>query len=219
MSIVEHGAACWLFYLLLQSVAASDSTLKIRRDTTMAGSQLAAPQGFIHTVVGADGVIRIRGKTFNQHADEALQAVGIVATDIPATDEASVSDDDLAKGCLSKSDAHAAHTCSGQEHLPASKWGDGCSTKAEQATAESFRRALLAAAARKNEWTLILEDDVAPVGFKESEEWNESFRQLWESLPKEGRSVCFVLVGVQHLMPTKKKKNGIKLSKLDAFSS
>jgi len=196
MSIMVSATVRGLVCLLLLSLAhntASETVLKVRRDATLAGNRLEMPQvphGFVHSIVGETGVLRIRGKTFNQNADKALQAVGIFATDLPAINE-SVSADDLARGCLSQSDANVAQTCAGEQHMPASKWGSGCSTTAEQANAESFRQALLAAAAREDEWTLILEDDVAPVGFTDGEEWNDSFRQLWESLPEskeDGRS-------------------------------
>lgn len=140
----------------------------------------------LHSVVGPDGVYmisRLRDAARFNFSMERLREASIYPSKFLATDGTCASDPALNKGCARQSDDTTAQWC---ESLH--KTGSGCGSHAEQAIADSHRRALVAASERKYNWTLILEDDAVLVRPKR---WNQAFKRAWEKVPPETKIVRF----------------------------
>lgn len=135
------------------------------------------PISFLNHVVGNDGVITItlerKPERFEFSAGQ-LAAGGVLATSFAATDGYIADDSQLSRGCLLNTTSEAHMTCGARPGLTF-----GCRHKAEQAIAESHRRALTAASLRKSSWTAILEDDVVLV---DPVQWDSNFRSAWSEL-------------------------------------
>jgi len=151
------------------------------------------PAGSLHEVVGNDGVLMITLEhelsRFN-FASEQLQKVGIFPTVFPATDAQSSPPDALSSGCHLKGPGKYERSAA----CPLWRSGPGCQTTAEQAIADSHRRALEAALQRNEDWTAILEDDAVPAT-DDPGRWGAEFREAWAQRPAEARIVrlnwCF----------------------------
>lgn len=115
-----------------------------------------------------------------EFSEDRLGIAGIRPSKLLATDAKCASENLLNMGCVSQNRENA-EWCS---HLQ--KTGDGCTAKAEQAIADSHRRALLAAHARDYNWTMILEDDSVLV---RPQRWDKAFRKAWKKVPEETRVV------------------------------
>jgi len=132
------------------------------------------PFSFLHGIVGRDGVKLItmeRTPARFDHSAAQLAKGGILATSFGATDASTASYEELRQGCIGKSDPNLGKC--------AHHWIKGCTYKAEQAIAESHRRALVAASLRKEDWTAILEDDMVLL---DPHEWNSAFTSAWNKL-------------------------------------
>jgi hypothetical protein len=139
----------------------------------------------LHEVVGSDGVFmisRLRDAMRFNFSMERLRVAGIYPSKFLATDGTCASEPALGKGCAKQSD-DSPQWC---ESLH--KTGSGCGNTAEQAIADSHRRALIAANERKHNWTLILEDDAVLV---RPNRWNQAFRRAWQKVPPETKIVRF----------------------------
>lgn len=133
----------------------------------------------LHNVVGMDGVLMVSlaaDSTRFAFSEQHLGIAGIHPTKLLATDSKCASDGVLSMGCVSQNSGNT-EWCSSLK-----KTGTGCGTKAEQAIADSHRRALLAAAGRYHNWTLIVEDDVMLV---RPHRWDDAFRRAWRKVPPE----------------------------------
>jgi hypothetical protein len=134
----------------------------------------------LNEVVGFDGVLVISLESqlerFVSTASN-LASAGIYATKFPATDVANSTDEQLDKGCLLPSSPNYTQRCGPPT---------GCGKKVEQAIADSHRQALLAASNRIENWTAILEDDMALL---HPESWDQAFRKAWQQVPPEAKIV------------------------------
>jgi hypothetical protein len=131
----------------------------------------------VHDVVGPDGVLMIsleRDSSRFEFSEDHLGIAGIRPTKLLATDGKCASDDSLQMGCASQNRQNA-EWCSKLQ-----KTGTGCQGKAEQAIADSHRRALLAAHDREYNWTMILEDDSVLV---RPHRWDKAFKKAWSQIP------------------------------------
>lgn len=149
----------------------------------------------LHRVVGKDGVLVLtlaRQPERLVRAVSALGKVGIVPVPFPATDAKCASPEELDLG-IRRAHARESHNVA---LIRAQKAGQSeeqwwQETKVAQAIADSHRRALQAALARRDhEWTAILEDDAVPFGGTDS--WDESFTKAWAAIPD---GVKFVRLG------------------------
>jgi hypothetical protein len=137
----------------------------------------------LHDVVGPDGVIMIslsRDSRRFKFSEESLGIAGIRPTKLLATDGKCASKEGLSMGCVNQNSENTKW-CS---HLK--KTGTGCGNKAEQGIADSHRRALLAAQARKEDWTMVLEDDNLLV---RPHRWDDAFKRAWQEIPPETQIV------------------------------
>lgn len=131
--------------------------------------------GSLNDVVGHDGVLTIsllRDPARFAYSSAFLKEAKIWPTEFPAVDGKCLQQEELSRGCHFKG-APSASICPRRTGL-------GCESIAEQAIAESHRRALLKAHKRKSEWTAILEDDAVPVRPKR---WDRAFRKAWAKVP------------------------------------
>lgn len=149
----------------------------------------------LHHVVGKHGVLvltLVRQPERLVRAVTALGKVGIVPVPFPATDARCASPEKLDLGIRR---AHARESDK-VALIRAQKAGQSTEqwwqeTNVAQAIADSHRRALQAALARRDhEWTAILEDDAVPFGGTDS--WDESFTKAWAAIPD---GVKFVRLG------------------------
>jgi hypothetical protein len=137
----------------------------------------------LHDIVGPDGVLMIslgRDSSRFRFSEQNLGIAGIRPSKFLATDGKCASEDALSMGCVSQNSDNT-DWCSNLK-----KTGWGCQFKAEQAIADSHRRALLAAQARGREWTMIVEDDTMLV---RPHRWNDAFKRAWQKVPPETKIV------------------------------
>jgi len=150
----------------------------------------AVRYGSVHKVVGKGGVLQLRleNSTRYQYSASQLQSAGIVPTQFAATNAKTASKEQLSKACPLKTDPEAAGICKEQEFKLGITvgLGGGCTSKVEQAITDSHRRALLAAQAREDEWTIVMEDDVVPLhpGY-----FDEEFDKMWTKVPSWAKLV------------------------------
>jgi len=138
----------------------------------------------MHDVVGPDGVLMIsRAGDIKRFAfsEEHLGTAGVRPSKLLATDGSCASETALEKGCVGQTGPYGAwckHT---------KRTGNGCAYKAEQAIADSHRRALLVAQERQqHNWTLITEDDAVLV---RPQRWDKAFEKAWKKIPSATRIV------------------------------
>jgi hypothetical protein len=134
----------------------------------------------LHEVVGADGVLMISLKkdVHRFHfSKEHIAVAGIHPSKLLATDGTCATEAALSKGCVSSDVRNSKEWCANLE-----KTGTGCNTRAEQAIADSHRRAIVAASEREFDWTLIMEDDALLV---RPHRWDSAFRKAWEKVPED----------------------------------
>mmetsp|Transcript_74934 Transcript_74934/g.136929 ORF Transcript_74934/g.136929 Transcript_74934/m.136929 type:complete len:415 (+) Transcript_74934:84-1328(+) len=147
------------------------------------------PISFLHDVVGEDGVITIalerKLERFEFSAGQ-LAAGGVLATSFAATDAKTATDSELSRGCWLNTTEEARIMCGIHPEFGVTL---GCVHKAEQAIAESHRRALVAASLRKSPWTAILEDDMVLV---DPVQWDFNFRSAWLELMRSTPDVKIV---------------------------
>jgi len=127
---------------------------------------------FLHDLVGKDGVKVIsldRTPERFQKTAEQLAKGGILATRFRATDATLASSEQLRPGCIGKSSPDLGKC--------APSWG--CLYRSEQAIADSHRRVLEEAKLRKENWTAILEDDMALL---QPDRWDAAFKAAWLKL-------------------------------------
>jgi hypothetical protein len=139
------------------------------------------PMGSLHEIVGPDGVLMIHLPRAGRSEFNQLNAAGIHPTLFLATDAQNATTEELNQGCISNVSKEATKC---QKRV-----GDGCKHSAEQAIAESHRRALVAAQSRNATWTAIMEDDAIPV---DPQNWDENFKDIWAQVPPQ---VGFVRLG------------------------
>lgn len=134
----------------------------------------------IHDVVGDDGVLQIVLKrAATERADvstQVLASAGIKATRFSATDVKQATQGQLSKSCPLNTQKGTPEWCTAN-----GKVGPGCLDTVAQAITDSHRRALVAAASRGHNWTMIIEDDVVPV---HPEDWATNFQQSWKHVPQ-----------------------------------
>lgn len=145
------------------------------------------PYSSLHDVVGKDGVLMITLDTKdgpNARVTNAVQGLitgGIYPTPFPATNGRETNRSDLDSACKHTSEADSDEWCSANEKI-----GMGCRSAVEQAVTDSHRRAIEKAGQRKENWTLIIEDDVVPLT---PDAFSESFAKAWVNVPDEARIV------------------------------
>lgn len=162
---------------------AQTATCEPRPDGIVPAEPLAT-QSSLHDVVGPDGVLMLslqRDSSRFDYSAEDIGKAGIKPSKFFATDASCTSQETLNKGCVSQKADTSKEWCSKLK-----KTGDGCGSKAEQAIGDSHRRALEYAATRKEDWTLILEDDTLLV---RPERWDEAFARAWKKVPAETQVV------------------------------
>jgi len=171
----------------------------------------------LHDVVGPDGVLMLsleRDSSRFAFSAQHLGDAGIFPSKFLATDGTCASPEALDKGCASQTKTNK-HGCSSLK-----KTGEGCSHKAEQAIADSHRRALLAAEKRDHDWTLIVEDDAVLV---RPHRWDDAFKRAWEQVPPETQIVrlswCLPGNVSQIIQPAYVDAGDFKLIKWNGYST
>lgn len=144
------------------------------------------PYSSLHDVVGKDGVLMITLESSEPspritNAVQGLITGGIYPTPFPATNGRLANQVDLNPSCRHANEPESAGWCSANH-----KVGQGCRSNVEQAVTDSHRRAIEKAGQRKENWTLILEDDVVPLI---PDKFSESFAKAWVNVPREAKIV------------------------------
>jgi len=172
----------------------------------------------LHDVVGPDGVLMIslgRDSHRFEFSKERIGVAGIHPAKLLATDGTCASDSALNMGCVSQDVMNSDGWCASLQ-----KTGSGCRSRAEQGIADSHRRALMAAAARENDWTLIMEDDALLV---RPHRWDAAFRKAWKKVPPETEIIrlswCLPGNTSQILQPTYVDASDFKLIKWNGYQT
>lgn len=147
-------------------------------------------------------------------SEQNVGIAGIRPSKFSATDATCASDDLLNMGCVSQAD------WSDDWCMEADKTGIGCKFQAEQAIADSHRRALLAANERDYNWTMILEDDTVLV---RPHRWDKAFKKAWQKIPDEVRIVrlswCLPGKSSEILQPTHLDAGEFRLIKWHGYTT
>jgi hypothetical protein len=152
-----------------------------------------------HAAVGSDGVLMIsleRASNRYNYSANQLKTIGIFPSILPATDGSCASLEALAKGCAAQGGA--------DQFLKA---GQGCAGPAEQAIADSHRRALEIANARREEWTAIFEDDAVPVLIP-GMDWDAEFKQAWAKIPPTAKMARLSWCAPHHVKTVQANPSG-----------
>jgi len=181
-------------------------------------SLFQAGKSGLHDVVGPDGVLMIsleRDDHRFEFSKEHISAAGIHPSKLLATDGTCASESVLGMGCASQNAMNSDEWCASLQ-----KTGTGCSSRAEQAIADSHRRALMAASEREHDWTLIMEDDALLV---RPHRWDAAFRKAWAKVPPKTEIIrlswCLPGNSSEILQPTYIDASDFKLIKWNGYST
>lgn len=185
---VDESSACFSGESLLQTKRGLSRETSLSCEPRAASVLPPDPRSFsigssLHDLVGPDGVLMLALERDSSRFDfsaKRLGPAGIHPSKFLATDGTCASQETLNMGCVSQT-AATRDWC-----IRSEKTGGGCRSKAEQAIADTHRRALLAALDRDHDWTLILEDDAVLV---RPERWDQSFKRAWQKVPPETQIV------------------------------
>mmetsp|Transcript_141793 Transcript_141793/g.272268 ORF Transcript_141793/g.272268 Transcript_141793/m.272268 type:complete len:383 (-) Transcript_141793:202-1350(-) len=167
-----------------------------------------ASYGYIHDIIGKDGALMLTMMRLPDRfhtAAKKLRKAGIIASQFPAADGYCESPEDIERGCALRSELPGnTVNMNNENHCFAKQgYGGGCLGIGTAACAESHHRALELAQYRKDNWTLILEDDAVPL---EPETWQANFKLAWAKIPPFAKIVrlgwcSFPAVGVVPVVP------------------
>jgi hypothetical protein len=144
------------------------------------------PYSSLHDVVGKDGVLMITLESAEPNARvtnavQGLITAGIYPTPFPATNGKTSSTGELDEACKHTSEEDSSSWCAAED-----KVGLGCRSKVEQAVTDSHRKAIAKAGQRRENWTLIMEDDVVPLM---PDSFSEAFAKAWVNIPENAQIV------------------------------